>query len=187
MLSQLLSLLSQSKLPNKLAMKSSESLPSSVLLQAPLHGSSSNQNLMKQATNQIKQHEGLVLHAYDDHLGYATIGYGRLIDKRKGGGITEQEAQYLLNNDIAKVYDSLNQALPFFKSLSEPRQGVLINMAFQLGVAGLLKFKRTLSLIESGDYQGASENMLKSLWAQQTPNRANEMAQQMRDNVWISG
>ena len=51
----------------------------------------------------IKKHEGCVLHCYEDHLGYMTIGVGRLIDKKKGGGITEDEAEYLLKNDIKRV------------------------------------------------------------------------------------
>lgn len=142
---------------------------------------------MTKGVAQIKRHEGLVLHAYKDSLGYLTIGYGRLIDKSKGGGISEAEAEYLLQNDVSSVLSVLNRNITFFDSLSIPRQAVLLNMAFQMGITGLMKFKRTLSLIEMGDYDGAADNMLKSLWAKQTPNRANEMAQQMRTGQWQSG
>jgi len=71
--------------------------------------------------------------------------------------------------------------------LCVPRQAVLVNMAFQMGIQGVQKFKKTLSLVEMGDYDGAADGMLKSLWAKQTPNRAAEMAQQMRSGQWQSG
>jgi lysozyme len=120
-------------------------------------------------------------------LGYLTLGVGRLIDKRKGGGITHDEAQYLLNNDIATRVEALQAKLPYFDSLSDVRKGVLLNMSFQLGIAGLLGFGRTLEMVKMGDYIGAADNMLKSKWAQQTPARANELANQMRTNTWQSG
>jgi lysozyme len=152
-----------------------------------LHGSSSSQDLLTKGIEQIKRHEGLVLHAYKDSLGYLTIGYGRLIDKAKHGGISEGEAEYLLQNDVSIVLSALRRNIPFFDKLSTPRQAVLMNMSFQMGINGLLKFKKTLSLVELGDYDGAADGMLKSLWAKQTPNRAAEMAEQMRTGQWQSG
>jgi lysozyme len=110
-----------------------------------------------------------------------------LIDKSKGGGISESEAEYLLANDVNGVYEALNRSIPSFKRLNDARQGVLLNMAFQMGVHGLMQFKSTLNLIELGDYDAAADNMLKSLWASQTPNRAKEMATQMRTGQWQSG
>jgi lysozyme len=62
-----------------------------------------------------------------------------------------------------------------------------MNMAFQMGINGLLKFKKTLTLIEMGDFDAAADGMMKSLWAKQTPNRASEMAEQMRSGQWQSG
>jgi lysozyme len=143
--------------------------------------------LLTKGIEQIKRHEGLVLHAYEDSLGYLTIGYGRLIDRAKHGGISEAEAEYLLQNDVSIVLSALHRNITFFDSLCVPRQAVLVNMAFQMGIAGLLKFKKTLTLIEMGDYDGAANGMLKSLWAKQTPNRAAEMAEQMRSGQWQSG
>jgi len=143
--------------------------------------------LIAKTTKQLRRHERFVSHAYKDSLGYLTIGYGRLIDKEKNGGITKDEAEYLLANDVSGVYEALNRSIPSFKQLNEARQGVLLNMAFQMGAHGLRKFKNTLRLIEAGNYDGAADNMLESLWAQQTPNRAQEMAQQMRTGVWQSG
>jgi lysozyme len=143
--------------------------------------------MLTKGVEQIKRHEGLVLNAYQDHLGYWTIGYGRLIDKRKGGGISESEAETLLKNDISGVVSSLERQITFWKRLNPPRQAVLMNMAFQMGVGGLMKFKRTLAMIEAGEYAQAADNMLTSLWAKQTPRRAKEMANQMRTGKWQSG
>lgn len=133
---------------------------------------------------QLKSDEGTVLHAYPDHLGYLTIGTGRLIDKRKGGGITEAEADYLLDNDIARVSAEVMTALPWTENLGQARQSVLIAMAFQMGTAGLLKFVSTLRLVRAGDFAGAARQMLRSLWARQTPARAERLAKQMETGDW---
>lgn len=166
------------------SLKSSES---SVSLPHQSQELSNNHALMTKGVEQIKRHEGLVLHAYKDHLGYLTIGIGRMIDKRKGGGISEAEAEYLLQNDIGSIVSVLHRNITVFDTLCAPRRAVLMNMAFQMGVTGLMKFKKTLSLIEAGDYEAAGDNMLKSLWAKQTPERAREMAEQMRTGQWQSG
>lgn len=140
-----------------------------------------NDNLIKQ----IISEEGEVLSAYQDHLGYLTIGVGRLIDKRMGGGITQDESRYLLANDIKKFTDSVAKALPFYNDLNDARKGVLIGMAFQMGLNGLLQFKNTLQLMKLGNYEEASKGMLNSLWARQTPERAKRMAQQMATGKWV--
>lgn len=132
----------------------------------------------------LRGEEGEVLHEYKDHLGYSTIGIGRLIDKRKGGGITSEEAAYLLGNDVDKVIDQLNKRLPWWTKLDDARKGVLINMAFQMGIDGLLGFKNTLRMIEQGRYTDAANGMMQSLWARQTPARAKRMSEQMRTGVW---
>ena len=184
LLSSILSLLKSADKSQTQSSKSSESFASSPV---QLHGSSNNQDLLTLGIEQIKRHEGLVLHAYKDSLGYLTIGYGRLIDKAKHGGISEAEAEYLLQNDVSIVLSALHRNIPFFDRLCVQRQAVLVNMAFQMGISGVQKFKKTLSLVEVGDYNGAADNMLKSLWAKQTPNRAAEMAEQMRTGKWQSG
>lgn len=133
---------------------------------------------------QLRDEEGEVLHAYQDHLGFWTLGVGRLIDKRKGGGISKEESAYLLANDISKVEQDLDVRIPWWRSLDDARQAVLLGMAFQMGTSGLLGFKNTLKMIQAGDWLGASEGMLNSLWAKQTPARANRMSEQMRTGQW---
>jgi lysozyme len=133
---------------------------------------------------QLRKDEGVVEHAYKDHLGYLTIGVGRLIDKRKGGRLRPDEISYLLNNDVDDRINELNKRLPWFQNLDDARKGALLNMSFQMGVDGLLAFERTLALIRDGKYENAAHAMLQSKWATQTPERAARMAEQMRSGVW---
>lgn len=139
---------------------------------------------MNELERQLRGDEDEVLHAYQDHLGYWTLGVGRLIDKRKGGGISKEESAYLLANDIAKREAALDKRIPWWSKLDDARRGVLLNMAFQMGVDGLLGFKNTLKMIEAGDYERAAKGMLNSLWAKQTPARAKRLSEQMRTGQW---
>ena len=130
---------------------------------------------------QLKRHEGLVLHAYQDHLGFWTIGYGRLIDERRGGGISEDEALILLRNDINKVERELRSRVTYWHDLPPVKRQALLNMAFQLGVGGLMQFRRMWAAIARRDWDTAAREALDSRWAQQTPRRANEIAGMLRD------
>lgn len=136
-----------------------------------------NKEKLKQ---ELVSDEGIVLHYYNDSLGYATIGVGRLIDQRKGGGITKDEALYLLDNDIERKSAEVYRALPWLKTHPDEVQRAVINMAFQMGIVGLLTFKNTLSLIEQHKYKEAADNALKSKWATQTPNRAKRVTDMIR-------
>ncbi len=140
--------------------------------------------MISELTTQLNRDEGRRKSAYQDHLGYWTIGVGRLIDARKGGGLRDDEMDYLLRNDINDRIDALTRALPWFQDLDDARRGVLLNMAFQMGTAGLLGFVTTLGLVKAGKYKEASEQMLKSKWAGQTPERAKRLSEQMREGVW---
>jgi lysozyme len=140
--------------------------------------------LIDELTVQLRRDEGERLQAYRDHLGYLTIGIGRLIDERRGGGISREESAYLLRNDIARIDRALQDRLPWIVTLSPARRGVLMNMAFQMGVDGLLGFRNTLTMIEQGEYERAAVGMLNSKWAQQTPERAHRLARQMRTDAW---
>lgn len=130
---------------------------------------------------ELQGDEGFRPFAYQDHLGFYTIGIGRLCDRRKiGSGLTEDEALYLLGNDIAKRWTDLKARLPWVVNLSDVRQRALMNMAFQMGVDGLLGFKNTLALIEAGKFEAAADNALKSKWASQTPERAQRVTDMIR-------
>jgi lysozyme len=135
-------------------------------------------------SRQLRGDEGCEPCVYYDSLGWATIGVGRLVDKRKGGGLRSDEITYLLQNDIDDRITAVTKALPWFQNLDDARQGVLLNMAFQLGTAGLLAFKATLAAVQGARYDEAAADMLNSVWAQQTPARAKRLAEQMRTGLW---
>jgi len=115
------------------------------------------------------KNEGLVLQVYKDSLGYDTIGVGRCLDKN---GISEDEAMYLLENDIQRVVDNLDKMWEVWRSFPIPAQEVCVDMAFQMGIAGFMNFRQTRALMEMGCWLEASEEVLRSKYAVQTPNRA---------------
>ena len=140
-----------------------------------------NANLARQ----LRGDEDVRPQVYKDSLGFFTIGIGRLVDDRKSGsGLRPSEMDFMLANDIEDRTAALTKRLPWMYLLDDARRGVLLNMSFQLGVEGLLGFKNTLELVRKGLFPEAAKNMLQSLWAQQTPNRAKRMAEQMRTGVW---
>lgn len=127
--------------------------------------------------------EGFKAFAYQDNLGYWTIGYGKLIDSRKGGGITKEEALYLLRNEIGRKTTELRESIPWLDTLDETRRMVLIAMSFQMGVVGVLGFRNTLAAIQMGNYTEAAQRMRESHWHVQTPDRAERMAKAMETGV----
>lgn len=134
--------------------------------------------------DQLRRDEGEKLSAYQDRLGFWTIGVGILIDARKGGGLRPEESEFIFRNRLRILEGELARRLPWISRLDPARKGVLMNMAFQMGIDGLLKFKNTLALIERGEYAKAASEMLGSKWAQQTPARANRLSVQMRSGEW---
>lgn len=119
------------------------------------------------------RHEGVKLKPYRCTSGKLTIGIGRNLDDK---GITQNEAFQLLHGDVSSVRWALNKHLPWWSEQPEPVRLVLQNMAFQLGVTGLLEFKRALGLLQRARYAEAAKEMLGSAWAKQTPKRAEELA-----------
>ncbi|WP_433942389.1 glycoside hydrolase family protein [Brevundimonas diminuta] len=130
---------------------------------------------------ELERDEGRVLHAYQDSLGFWTIGIGRLIDKRKGGGITNEEADYLKLNDIAKVKAGLDRRLAWWRTLDAVRQRVVMNLAFNLGADGLAdKWPNTVALIRMGAYAEAAKAMRNNrVWISQVKGRAERLAKMM--------
>jgi lysozyme len=130
----------------------------------------------KALIRQIELHEGLRLKPYRCTAGKLTIGVGRNLEDR---GITLAEARMLLANDLTDVRNGLLNALPWVGNLDEVRQRVLIDMSFNLGLRGLLEFKRTLAAVQAGQYQQAATMMLQSRWAKQVGQRAERLARMM--------
>jgi lysozyme len=125
---------------------------------------------------ELTRDEGKKAKPYKCTAGKTTIGIGRNLDDV---GLSEEEIRFLFKNDIARVCADLDKRLPWWKSLSEARQRVLANMAFNLGIEGLLGFKNTLAKMQAGDYVGAAGGMRASLWARQVGARAERLAQMM--------
>lgn len=133
--------------------------------------------------SRLVEDEGEVLHAYRDHLGFTTIGVGRLIDARRGSGITREESRYLLTNDIRKWLAIAGQ-WPWFDELDWARQGVIVCMLHQLGARGVTNFRKMTAAMARKDYDAAAAEMLDSAWHKQTPERCERMARVMRSGVW---
>lgn len=135
--------------------------------------------------DQLIRDEGDVPYAYQDSLGYWTIGVGFLIDRRKGGRLPDAVRDFWLDYEITEKRKDLERRIPWITALDQIRQDCLLNMAFNLGVEGLLSFKNTLSLVQSGQYEKASVEMLKSRWATQVGNRAKRLSEQMRTGKYV--
>jgi len=127
----------------------------------------------------LRREEGFRSHAYKDHLGYVTVGIGRCIEEGVGIGLSLEEAEYLLMNDVRRCIDELGKALPWASSLDNQRKEVLVELAFQMGLPNLLKFKRMLAAMKDGQFEKASEELLDSKYAGQTPERAARYAKRI--------
>jgi len=123
----------------------------------------------------IQAHEGLRLFPYRCTSGKYTIGFGRNLEDK---GISHQEAFYLLQGDIEECVSDVRKVLTssIYTELPFRVQSAMIDMRFQLGPGGFRQFKRMISAIMQHNYAKAASEMRNSLWYQQTPNRAEELA-----------
>lgn len=145
---------------------------------------------------QLMRHEGSERAPDGTHVAYycsagaLTIGYGHNLDANPITGldelscISEAQAREILREDAAAVAAALDKELPWWRRLNDPRQAVLLNMAFNMGVAGLLKFKNTLRAVREMRWKDARDGMLASKWAGQVGRRAPELAAQMLTGKW---
>ena len=131
---------------------------------------------------QLIRHEGLRSKPYRDTVDKLTIGVGRNLDDV---GISEDEALFLLRNDIERVNKDLTNHLSWWNGLDEARRIVLANMCFNLGIARLLGFRKFLVALQEGDYQKAADEMKDSAWHSQVKGRAIELEQIMRTGVLV--
>jgi lysozyme len=148
---------------------------------------------MDKLTAQLKIHEGYRRRVYLCSRGKPTVGYGYNLSANPlhlstleinyafTNGMNEHEASRLLALMIGKCITQLEDSLTFFHKLNPARQDCLINMCFNLGWVGLMKFKKFLLLAEAGEYSQASIEMLNSKWAKEdVPARALELSTQMK-------
>lgn len=131
---------------------------------------------------QLRRHEGTGPQRrgrflpYTDTVGKLTLGYGRNLEDV---GLSQTEADFLLDNDIDERVRALASLFPWFVTLDEVRQRALVDMAF-MGILKLLGFKKMLNALERGDYETAATEALDSRWAEQVKGRADTVAHMLR-------
>lgn len=130
---------------------------------------------------QLRRDEGCRLSPYTDSTGNLTIGVGRNLT---GTGITAEEAEYLLGNDIYRAIAGIAKFLPWADTLDDARYGCLVNMTFNLGIGGLMNFEHFLAAMKDRDWPTAAKEMLDSKWAGQVGLRANRLAVQIETGIW---
>lgn len=121
--------------------------------------------------------EGYKTKPYKDTTGHLTIGVGRNLTAK---GLSPACIELCLDEDIEETCEYLDRFLPWWRRETEPRQRVLANMCFNLGIKGLLGFTNMLAAIEAQDYTRASKEMLNSRWAKQVGDRAVRLATAMK-------
>lgn len=130
---------------------------------------------------QLLNHEGEKLKAYKCSAGFTTIGVGRNLDSK---GITVEESRFMLAHDIEDATRDARIFYADFGYLVPARQAVLIDMAFNLGLGGLLKFRKFQQALEKKDFVEARRQMLASEWAHQVGARADRLAKMMETGLW---
>ena len=134
---------------------------------------------MTKLIEQLKRHEGVRTHAYQCTANMTTVGVGRNIDEDGGLGLSVDEIEFLLENDIKRCKQELI-TLPWFSQIDSVRQDALINMCFNLGMPRLLGFKNALTAMSVGDYDTAADEFMDSRWAKQVGYRAEEVCTMIR-------
>jgi len=135
--------------------------------------------------NHFKQEEGYVHRAYKDHLGYWTIGIGKLLSKDTGANLshiywTDDMIHDQFWKDLEGALQDVLKLLPDFPNYHSQVQLALLDLSFQLGYNNLSKFKKTLNYIKTYQWNNAAYELLDSLYAKQTPGRANRNANRLR-------
>ena len=127
---------------------------------------------------ELLRDEGLRLKPYRCTAGKLTIGVGRNLDDV---GITANEADTLLENNIGCAMADLDRALPLWRNLSDARRRALVNMVFNMGLSRLMGFRNMLADLCAGDGVGAAAEALNSAWARQVGPRAARIADILRE------
>ena len=131
--------------------------------------------MTEQLLEMLKRHEGVESHVYRCSAGYETIGVGRNISK-SGLGLSDDEVDYLLENDIVRVIKELSSEYPWFRGLDDVRKDAIIDIGFNLGATRLRGFRRALAAMDAADYKTASLEFLDSKWSRDVKGRSTELA-----------
>ena len=132
----------------------------------------------------LKQHEGVETHAYKCSENKTTIGVGRNVDKGGGLGLSDDEVDYLLQNDIDRVISELNSEYEWFSDLDDVRQDAMIDISFNLGQTRLRAFKNALSAMAEGDWGEAADQFMDSRWSGQVGDRAKNLTDMIRTGAY---
>jgi lysozyme len=130
---------------------------------------------------QLKRHEGLKLKPYKCTADKLTIGVGRNLEDV---GISEEEAEMLLQNDIQRATVQIKAEFPWTEQLDEVRFSALINFTFNVGIGTVGKFVNAMAQLRDGSYDMAADEFLNSRWAKQVGQRAIEVTDQIRTGEW---
>jgi len=139
---------------------------------------------MDKLIEMLKRHEGVRSTVYVCSAGYETIGVGRNISAT-GLGLSEDEVDYLLENDIERVIKELSTEYPWFNSLDDVRKDAMIDISFNLGATRLRGFKRALAAMEVADYKLAAKEFLDSKWSQEVKGRSHELASMIETGEYL--
>ena len=141
---------------------------------------------MDKLIDTLKRHEGVKHFAYRDSEGILTIGCGRNISSspiNKGIGVSDDEIDYMLQNDIERTIKELSSEYPWFNELEEgARKDAIINMHFNLGRPRFAKFKKAIAHMEAANHDMAAIEFLDSRWAKQVKGRALEVTDMIKTN-----
>ena len=132
----------------------------------------------------LKRHEGVRSHVYLCSAGYETIGVGRNISNT-GMGLFDDEVDYLLENDIARVIKELSSEYPWFTDLDDVRKDAIIDISFNLGATRLRGFRRALAAMDAADYKTASLEFLDSKWSRDVKGRSTELAYMIETGEYL--
>lgn len=147
--------------------------------------------MLDQLCEDLKADEGWRAHVYDDAtgqpivpgstvIGHPTIGYGFLVEAGKSEGLPNAIGETWLLHAASVRWWALTTRHPWLVEQPEDVQRAIGNMAYQIGVEGVSRFRRTLTALQDGDRALAAECALQSKWATQTPARANRVAALIR-------
>ena len=134
---------------------------------------------MSELTEMLRKHEGVRDKVYLCSAGYETIGVGLNISE-DGLGLSEDEIDYLLNNDIKRVREELTEEYYWFAGLNDARQDAMIDLSFNLGQTRLRGFVKALEAMSREEFENAADEFMDSRWSEQVGDRAVEVTEIIR-------